>query len=258
MLSVYAGPLNGDGDTSAHRVWQRHPDHPYYAASTMKVTVLAALHRSPYVPDRQVELRNEFTSAVPSPPYAIPADLAAEDPGTWRMLGRPVTLRWLARRMIGHSSDLATNALLELLGCAAAQEIWRLAGARHSTVRRGIEDAAAREAGVTNLVTAADLARLLRWLPAELLGPLAANVHRVDLAAGLPPGTRIAFKNGWVTGIRHSAGIVFPHDAPPYVLSVCYAGPLANGRATGDPAARLLARISARAWAHRHALAAPR
>jgi beta-lactamase class A len=80
-------------------------------------------------------------------------------------------------------------------------------------------------AGVHNRVTAADLARLLASMPEAWLAPLAANVHRVDLAAGLPPGTRIAFKNGWFPGLRHSAGIVWPADAPPYVVAVCYAAP---------------------------------
>ncbi|GAA4890238.1 serine hydrolase [Streptomyces coeruleoprunus] len=246
MLSVYAAVPGGPAYLA------RNPDHPHYAASTMKVAVLAALHRSGLDLDAKVPLRNAFPSALPgAPDYAIPPDLEV-DAETWALLGRRVSLRRLARQMIAHSSDLATNTLLAHIGIDAVDEIWRLAGAGHSTTRRGIEDAAARAAGITNLVTAADLVRLLCWLPRPVLGELAHNRHRVDLAAGLPPGTRIAFKNGWITGVRHSAAVVLPEDAPPYALAVCYTGPLASGHAVADPAARVLARVSARVWSLRH------
>lgn len=241
MLSIYVAPLDG------RPCLLREPDRPYYAASTAKVAVLAALYRSGLDLDASVPVVNSFTSAVPGPPYRITPDQET-DAETWRLLGGRTSLHLLARQMIVHSSNLATNLILERVGFAAVNEVWRLAGARRSGTHRGIQDSAARTAGVTNLVTAADLARLLCWLPPEQLDLLAANIHRVDLAAGLPPGTRIAFKNGWIDGIRHSAGIIHPDDAPPYVIAACYQGPLANGDATADPAARLLARISARVW----------
>ncbi|UGY92843.1 serine hydrolase [Streptomyces gobiensis] len=247
MLSVYAARLGADACVS------RNADLPHYAASTMKVAVLAALYRSGLDLDAPVPVRNSFFSAVPGPAYGIVPDWEI-DPGTWRLVGERASLRWLARQMVVHSSDLAANHCLAHVGLDAVAEVWRLAGARHSSTRRGIQDFAARAAGVTNLVTAADLARLLCWLPGDLLELLAENAHRVDLAAGLPPGTWIAFKNGWVPGVRHSAGIVRPPDAPPYVIAVCYTGPLATGQATGDPAARLLARISATLWSHRDGL----
>ncbi|GAB7029277.1 serine hydrolase [Streptomyces sp. NPDC021749] len=231
----------------------RGPDQRYYAASTMKIAVLAALCRSGLDLDAPVLVENCFTSAVPGPAYRLPPDREV-DAGTWRMLGRRVPLRWLAERMVQHSSDLATNICLAQVGVEAVAEVWRLAGARHSVTRRGIEDAGARAAGVTNLVTAADLVRLLCWLPSEQLELLAGNVHREDLAAGLPDGTWVAFKNGWVRGVRHSAGIVRPPDAAPYAVAICYAGPLASGEAFGDPAARMLARVSARLWERRHDL----
>ena len=72
-----------------------------------------------------------------------------------------------------------------------------------------------------------------------------------DLAAGLPPGVRIAHKNGWVTGIRHGAGVVFPDDAPPYAIAVCTTTDLPDAQACA-----LVARVSATAWSARHRLAA--
>lgn len=249
MLSVYVARLGAGVHLS------QNADLTYYAASTMKMAVLAAMYRSDLDLDAQVPVHNQFVSAVPAPPFAITPDWAA-DSDTWQLLGKSASLRWLARRMVTHSSNLATNICLSHVGLDAVNEIWRLAGARHSVTNRGIEDFAARAAGVTNLVTAADLSRLLCWLPPELLDQLAANVHRIDLPAGLPAGTRIALKNGWVRGIRHSAGIVYPPDVPPYVIAICYSGPLGMGRDYDDPAARLLARISAGIWSRRHSLQA--
>ncbi|MCW6011235.1 class A beta-lactamase-related serine hydrolase [Micromonospora sp. CPCC 205371] len=81
-----------------------------------------------------------------------------------------------------------------------------------------------------------------------MLDVLLAQERREDLAAGLPPGTRIAHKNGWVPGVRHSAGVVFPDDAPPYAIAVCATTSLSD-----EVACALLARISADAWAARHA-----
>jgi beta-lactamase class A len=77
-----------------------------------------------------------------------------------------------------------------------------------------------------------------------------------DFAAGLPPGTRMAMKNGWIMGIRHAAGVVFPDDAPPFVLAVCATTPWARNR-TDDDACELIAAIARAAWSARHDLATP-
>lgn len=175
----------------------------------------------------------------------------------WQLIGEAMRLRWLAERMITHSSNLATNLCLEKVGLADVQEVWKRVGATNSKTTRGIEDYIAEEQGFHNQITAADYAQLLRSLPTELTNILAENVFRVDLAAGLPAGTRIAFKNGWFPGIRHSGGIVYPDDAPPYVIVILYTGPLANGDTNNDPAAKLLASISAWFYENREYLGAP-
>lgn len=242
---------------------QRH-----YAASTMKVSVLAALYRAAEAGtvdlDAPVPVRNTFASALPgAAAFACSRDYD-NDPMVWDRLGAQASLRWLARRMIIQSSNLATNLVIDHIGLAAVAEVWRQAGARHSVTARGIEDFAARDAGLDNLVTAADLAALLGAIAtgrlaaaaacADMLDVLFAQQRREDLPAGLPPGTRIAHKNGWVRGIRHGAGVVFPDDAPPYTVVVCTsADPAAGDR---DAAARrLIARISRVAWTARHDLA---
>ncbi|MFK0296243.1 serine hydrolase [Streptomyces sp. NPDC090442] len=232
----------------------RNADVPHYAASTMKIAVLAAVHRSGLDPDRQVPVVNCFPSAA----GGSYAHCRAEDgdPEPWARLGGTASLGWLAERMVRHSSNLATSLCQSVVGHPAVAEVWRRAGASAASGSpRGIEDTAARAAGIDNTVTAHDLLRLLESLEPAVLAQLEHNAHAVDLAAGLPPGTRLASKNGWVEGVRHGAAVIHPPDAPPYVLAVCYTGPLANGQDTDDPAARLLARLSFRVWARRHRLA---
>ncbi|MBZ4318950.1 serine hydrolase [Streptomyces huiliensis] len=246
MLSVVVAPKGRPP------VVVRNPDVPHDAASTMKVAVLAALHRSGADLDKPVPVVNRFVSVTGTDTFANDRSYDS-DPEPWESLGGTVPLRRLAERMITHSSNLATNLCLAEVGHEAVAEVWRQAGATGSGCPRGIEDHPGSAAGFRNRVTAGDLVRLLESLEPESLALLEGNVHRVDLAAGLPPGTRLACKNGWFPGVRNSAAVVYPHDAGPYTIAVCYTGPLANGEDVDDPAARLLARLSARVWAARHA-----
>lgn len=231
----------------------RLPDAAHYAASMMKLAVLVAVYRAADAGtvdlDAAVPVVNDFASAAGSRYTADPGYDNERD--VWDRLGGVAPARWLCRRMIAGSSNLATNLLLALVGLPAVAEAWRRAGATGSVTARGIEDRAAVTAGLDNTVTAADLARLLGGVAAgsiagprscaEMLDVLAAQEHRTDLALGVPGGVRVAHKNGWVTGVRHSAGLVLPGDAPPYVLAVCTTG------WAGDAGA-VIARLSRIAW----------
>lgn len=259
-VSVWCGPLSGPP------AYARLADTAHYAASTMKVAVLAALYRAAAAGtldlDTAVPVRNDFPSAATGAPRFGCSPQYDSDGAVWDRLGQDACLRWLARRMIVRSSNLATNIVLSYVGIPAVDEIWRRAEAAGSVTQRGIEDLAARDAGLTNLVTAADLAALLGAIAngtllgtescREMIDVLLAQEHREDLAAGLPAGTRIAHKGGWITGVRHGAGVVFPDDAPPYAVVACTTTQLAGSDDGTDPACRLVARIAAASWADRH------
>nr|WP_249714836.1 serine hydrolase [Micromonospora sp. NBRC 107566] len=235
-----------------------HNEHRvFYAASTMKVAVLAALYRSGIDLDAPVPVRNDHACAVPGAARFSNARDEDQDDDVWERLGGAATPRWLATHMIVRSGNLATNLVLGLVGLDPVAEVWRAVGARHSVTGRGIEDAAARAAGIDNLVTAYDLCALFTAIAtddsalasptacAAMLEVLCAQEFGEALAAGLPAGTRVAHKDGWVNGIRHGAGVVFPPDALPYAIAVC-TGDLPDGEATA-----LITRVSAHAWAAR-------
>jgi beta-lactamase class A len=262
-VSVYCGSL---GTAPAYT---RAADSQHYAASTMKVAVLAALYRGGFDLAAEVPVRNEFESAAPNAPAYACRQSYDNDGAVWDRVGGVAPLGWLAQRMIVRSSNLATNLVLARVGLPAVAAVWDVVGARHSVVGRGIEDFVAAEAGIANLVIAADLAALLTAIAvgADSPGPLAspaacramletlfAQEGVEDLAAGLPAGTRVAHKNGWVRGVRHGSGVVFPDDAPPFVLAVCTTTPWAVNE-QGDAACQLVAAVARTAWTARHTLA---
>jgi beta-lactamase class A len=243
-VSVWIGPTGAPASAFEVRA-----DAVHYAASTMKVAVLAALFASGQC-DREVPIVNDFASVVGGR-FALARDRT--DPLRDR-LGGSASLEWLARRMIVESSNLATNIVLGHVGIEAVAGILRAVGVTTMRVRRGIEDAAARSAGIDNVVTARDLSTLMTAIgagrltgSAEMIEILCAQAYRVDLAAGLPAGTRIAHKNGWVTGVRHSTGVVYPDDAPAYTITVA-----TTGTGSDADACSLIARIAAASWADRH------
>ncbi len=177
-ISVYVARLGADP------AYTREADATHYAASTMKAAVLAALYRrharGELDLDAPVAVRDTFPSAAPGhEPFANdPAYDNDDEP--WRRLGGTAPLRWLARRMIVRSSNLATNICLTHAGLPEVADVWRIVGATHSVTARGIEDAAAREAGITNLVTAADLARLFAALAGGNVLPAGAPLANED------------------------------------------------------------------------------
>lgn len=255
-FSVWLGPVRGPA-TFVHEA-----EAPHYAASTMKLPLVMAAYRQA---DQgrldltsRVLLANSFSSASGQGTFAMLAD-EDNDPEPWRRVGSEVSVRWLAHRAIVASSNLATNALLDVVGKSAVVELLTSIGVQDLRLPRGIEDAAAREAGLDNVVTAADLALVLQSLGAgialsaesthEILSILLAQQVNDALPARLPPGTPVAHKSGWVEGISHDAGIVYPPGAAPFVFVMCTTSDLSE--AEGLNAIAAAAELAWSSWGAR-------
>jgi len=76
-----------------------------------------------------------------------------------------------------------------------------------------------------------------------MIAVLAAQEFNEWIPAGLPSGTRVAHKTGWITGVTHDAAIIYPPGRKPYVLVV-----LTKGIAERPVASRLIADISRMVW----------
>ncbi len=259
---MWCGPLAGQPALAYHA------DEPHYAASTMKLALVIAAYREAEAGrldlEAEVTVHDTFASAADGSRFAM--DRADDsDPEPWGRLGRPVALRWLCHRAIVRSSNLATNLVLDAVGTGPVRAVLHTAGATHSAVTRGIEDTAARDAGLQNTVTAADLAHTLRALHAhtllsptgseEILAVLAAQQINDAIPAWLPAGTRVAHKSGWVDGISHDAGIIYPGSesgAEPFVFVMCTTSDLDE-----QPGLDLIAGAAAAAWSDRVSAADP-
>jgi beta-lactamase class A len=229
-----------------------------HAASTMKVPVLLEVYRRAAAqqldPDARVAVRNRFRSIADSTHFYSLDAADDTDAALYALVGRSTTLRDLARRMVVRSSNLATNLLIDELGAGSVQQTLLRVGGEGMRVYRGVEDGPAFRAGMNNTTTARALANTLAAIARcdilprrhcdEVLDVLAAQEFRQMIPAGLPAGVRVAHKRGWITGIEHDAGIVFPLNSPPYILVVLTRG------ATGSEAAwHAAADISRLAWA---------
>jgi len=236
-----------------------HDEHALHlTASTMKLIVLIvylqAVCDGSVDPDLEVVVHKDFRSSDGFHRFDVIED-QEDDLEPWRREHAP--LGWLVERMITHSSNLATDLVIEALGLepvvAAAAQIHD-----EFRVRRWIDDVPGIRAGILNQVSASALATAYQKLLAgELLDPefatqaldlLARNTWNEEIPAGLPAGVRVAHKNGWDDDIRHDSGIVFPDDAPPYILVV-----LTTGLAV-DAAPVLIGAVSSWAWTNRHRL----
>ena len=212
-------------------------DDSFHAASTMKVPVMIELFRridaGALSLDQGILLVNQFGSIVDGSPYSLdPGD--DSDSSAYRRVGARVPVRELIDRMITRSSNLATNALIELADPRKANETAHRLGASNIRVLRGVEDDKAYQAGLNNTTTARDLAVLLEAIETgraasrsscdRMRDILLHQEFNTEIPAGLPPGTRVAHKTGWITGVLHDAAIVYPAGRRPYVLVVLTRG----------------------------------
>lgn len=212
-------------------------DDSFHAASTMKVPVMIELFRQVDAGrlrlDQQIPLVNQFKSIVDGSPYSLsPGD--DSDSSAYLKVGSSVTVRELIDRMITRSSNLSTNALIELADARHADATAHALGARNIRVLRGVEDTKAFNAGLNNTTTARDLAVLLEAIETGRAASRAScdamrdillrQEFSAEIPAGLPPGTRVAHKTGWISGVLHDAAIVYPPSRKPYVLVVLTRG----------------------------------
>ncbi len=269
VIDRLAGQLASAGGTVS--VWWGRPgsgpayarlaDVPHYAASTIKLPLLLAAYQladgGDLDLDEPVAVHDDFASVVGGRFVMDRGYDNDEEP--WQRLGGWASLRWLCRRMIVRSSNLATDLVLEQVGHPAVAAALATCGTTGTALRRPICDDAAAAAGLTNPVTANDLAAVLGALvteraasapaSAEMLAVLEAQEYRDEIPAGVPAGTPVASKSGWVPGVLHDAACVRPPDAPAYLLVVCTTG------LQEEPARELIRAVAAASWADRHEMA---
>ena len=210
----------------------------FHAASTMKVPVMIQLFRDRDAGllklDDSITVTNTFRSIVDSSPYQL--DLSDDSDSTlYKRIGQRVSIRQLIELMETVSSNLATNLLIERVGAKRANATAHGLGADSILVLRGVEDGKAYRAGLNNTTTARDLGVLLAAVATgtaassascqEMLAILSRQQFNEGIPAGLPAGTRVYHKTGWIEQVvYHDAALVEPSARSRYVLVVLTAG----------------------------------
>ena len=209
----------------------------FHAASTMKLPVMIQIFRDADAGllnlDDSLTVHTAFPSLVEGAFVVGKED--DSDSTLYALVGRNRPVRDLLERMITRSSNLATNILIERVGADRAQRTARALGAWSIQVLRGVEDGAAYRAGLNNTTTARDLGVLLQAIatgraasPAacdSMLAILGRQAFNEGIPVGVPPGTRVAHKTGWIGEVvYHDAAVVFPPEGGRYVLVVLTGG----------------------------------
>ncbi|MFT8775614.1 MAG: serine hydrolase [Gluconacetobacter liquefaciens] len=224
-FAVYAAPSGQAPDVCLHC------DEPINAASTIKLLVLdaayAAFRDGTLKPDEAIIVHNRFHSLVGMGSFSLDQKEDSYDP-LYAEAGRPVTVIELLRVMIQYSSNLATNLMVERLGVIQIRGVVAQQGLEGITFGRMIEDFDADAKGIRNRVTARGLGGFLQKLdhgaivgPAEsraMIGIMLGQTFNDLIPPGLPGGTLVAHKTGWVNGVRNDAAIVFLPNGAHYIL----------------------------------------
>ncbi|MGD8322203.1 MAG: class A beta-lactamase-related serine hydrolase [Gemmatimonadota bacterium] len=256
VVGLYYRSLAPEGDSVTINA-----DVRMHAASTMKVPVMMRLFLDAQQGirplDATLEVTRTFRSIVDGSTFDLPPE-SDSDTAFYARVGQEATVRHLIDRMITWSSNLATNILIQAAEPDRVNAMLRELGADSMNVLRGVEDLKAFDAGMNNTTTARDLGVVMAAVAEsdiftsrsrdEMLSILERQHFRENIPAGLPEGTRVANKTGWITAHNHDAAVVFPDNAPPYVLTVMVKG--IEDQAT---AAALIANLSRQVWAYHRA-----
>jgi beta-lactamase class A len=222
-----------------------HGDRWFHAASTIKVPILlgvfAAIDRGELLPHSRVHVRNRFLSVVENIPFRVESGRDSNS-AVHNAIGKMMRVDELAYHMITTSSNLATNLLLGVIGPDAVNDTLKtLHVDKGIELRRGVEDELAFEKGISNMVTADGLLRILVMLsegkafsPAlsrRMMDILHGQEFNQGIPARLPKGARVAHKTGEISTVAHDAGVVYLPKRKPYVLVILTEwDPAASGR----------------------------
>jgi beta-lactamase class A len=210
----------------------------FHAASTMKLPVMIQLYRDRDAGqlslDDSIPVTNVFRSIVDSSTYEL-TKADDSDSSLYARVGGKASIRELVELMETVSSNLATNLLIARVGAPRANATAHALGADSIVVLRGVEDGKAYRAGRNNTTTARDLGVLLaaiadgraasRAACRDMLAILGRQHFNEGIPAGLPPGTRVYHKTGWIGSVvYHDAAIVELPGGRRYVLVVLTGG----------------------------------
>ena len=202
----------------------------FHAASTMKTPVMISLFEQEaagkFSLQDSILIRNSFKSILDGSTYQMDLGVDSQE-ALYKRIGENATLYELMYEMIVHSSNLATNILIEEVGAANVTHLMRELGAEDIQVLRGVEDLKAYDAGLSNTTTALDMMLIMEAIAKHKVAgskkmiSILSDQHFNDLIPKyLPKEVKIAHKTGSISGVQHDAAILELPEGKQYVLVI--------------------------------------
>ena len=234
----------------------------FHAASTMKTPVMFQLFKmrdeGVIDLDTKIVVKNNFTSIADGSLYSLPIESEADEI-LYPSLNRYRSYYDIIEKMITHSSNLATNILMEQTGADSIGKTLKALGANGLFVVRGVEDLKAYNIGLNNMTSAYGMMKMMEGVyrsdlvtetsRQEMINILKRQEYNHMIPAGLPDNVDVAHKTGSITRIAHDAALVFPEDSAPFVLVI-----LTRGWENRSDAHKVGARIAAEVYKYHQGL----
>jgi beta-lactamase class A len=239
VAGVYVYDLEGDFGYGVR------PDEQFFSASIIKIPVMVAVYRKV----DQGELEFSQMVEIKEEDWAAGAGWLQ-----WEKAGTKQTVGDLLLLMMNQSDNVATNALVRLVGGADhVNEVARSLGAENTLLYQKLSSERAAVPGLDNRTTPRDMATMLQKIAdGEAASDKSCgymidlmNLNELDwwLDAGLPYNVYAANKAGWLFEVYDDVGIVKAGDRP-YVVAILSK----YGTGDVDLGRLLIERISRDVW----------
>jgi beta-lactamase class A len=195
-------------------------DQPYPAASLVKIPIMVACFKA--AQEGQLDLSEK---------HVLRREDRVGGSGILRRMrnGRSFTYSQLIDYMVTESDNIACNIMIDRLGFDYINQVFEELGLEKTRLNRKMIDFAARDQGIENYTTAAEMTGLLdriyhhRCFNAEISEMCLAVLKRQKindrLPRYLPKEVTVAHKTGLEKEVCHDAGIVFTPSGD-YIITV--------------------------------------
>lgn len=189
-------------------IYKYNENKVFPSASMIKVAILLELidrsHENKINPDDTVEFEKE--------------DIV-QGYGIIKNLSSNINLTYLdcALLMITLSDNVATNKLIQTLGMDSINAKIKKIGMNNTVLQRKMMDFEAKQKGLDNYISAADLQTIFEYLYSDSKYEIAIDILKKQLCNDLLPvlagnDFEFAHKTGDLAGLRHDAGIMYLKD----------------------------------------------
>jgi beta-lactamase class A len=196
------------------------PDEVFFSASTIKIPVMVAVYRK--IDAGELAYSDAFETTEED--WAAGAGWLR-----WDTPGARTTVEDSLWLMMTQSDNVATNALVRQVGGPEyVNKVARSLGARDTVLSQKLSSERAAVPSQDNRTTPRDMALMMEeilekraasdFACEEMIGLLEQNNLEFWMEAGVPEGTKVANKAGWLDAAYNDVGIV-RHGDRPYILA---------------------------------------